>query len=431
MESDFFTERFGKVLDLGPCVVGRNLNLLTVRGFAGLDELACISAPDVYDQRLNDTGTQRALKPKHARDCFAYAMNSLEVIAEEEPHAFPELLFNVRDANVLELYSVDDPDEVIDLDSFSEPGDHQVVGVRVLLENIEFPKRLIGPQVSRVDGNHRLHETDGLLSKAAIGKDEPLEREFPSVGFAMLLDLNPRQEARIFRDINGEHEGMETAHLDSIIVRTTDPEILRTDMSKRPLWIAYELTRPGRAFAGKVFFGGSTEGVKQDGVVPPLKINSLKSTVAQQLKSAPFADANFGAKPEALLELIDRYWKAVARVFPEAWANKRDFILLQAIGLGAFARLGGTLIDLGLKDKSVTEEDFARYLEVVRDRVPLEREHEMWRGVAGAGGQAVVANALLQAAESDMARLKAIEAELIADPSIGEKLDEAIAESAS
>ena len=48
-------------------------------------------------------------------------------------------------------------------------------------------------------------------------------------------------------------------------------------------------------------------------------------------------------------------------------------------------------------------------------------------GVAGAGGQAVVANALLQAAESDQAKLKAIEAELVPDQSLSDKLAEAAA----
>lgn len=422
--SEYFIRRYGEKPDLGSCVVGRNLNLTTVRGHARLDVLATVSAPDVYDQKLNPTGTQRALKPKHARECFGYAMNSLEVIADEEPHAFPELLFNVRDENVVELYSLDDPDEQLEFDSLSEDIEVNSVGVRINLKNVEFPKRLVGPQISRVDGNHRLHEADGLLAKAAEANDG-LDREFPEVAFALLLNLSPVQEARLFRDINGEHEGMETAHLDTIIVRITDPDVLRSDRSKLPLWIAYELTKPGMAFDGQVFFGGSKAGVKQDGGIPPLKINSLKTTISQHLKAAPFAEAHFAGKPDALLELVNRYWQAVAQTFPDAWTNKRDFILLQAIGLGAFAKLGGTLTDIGLKEKTVAIEDFARYLEVVRERVPLERDHEMWKGVAGAGGQAVVAHALLQAAESDLAKIKAIEDELITRPTVSEKLAEA------
>ena len=85
-----------------------------------------------------------------------------------------------------------------------------------------------------------------------------------------------------------------------------------------------------------------------------------------------------------------------------------------------------TLIDIGLKEKAVDIEDFARYLEVVRDRVPLERDHELWKGIAGAGGQVVVANALLKAAESDLAKIKAIEAELVTEPSVSDKLAAAV-----
>ena len=68
--------RHGDEIDLGRCLVGKNLNLLALRGFATLDVLAELSAPDVYDQVDNPTGTQRDLKAKHAEECFDYAIES-------------------------------------------------------------------------------------------------------------------------------------------------------------------------------------------------------------------------------------------------------------------------------------------------------------------------------------------------------------------
>lgn len=425
-ESDFVIKRFGEVLDLGICLVGKNLNLIEFRGFATLDALACASAPDVYDMIKNPQGTQRDLKPKHAEDCFGYAIESAAQEPTEHPCAFPEVLINVRDTNVVELYNVEDPSETIDLDSFSEVPDYPVVGVRIRLTEIEFPKKLIGPQISRVDGNHRLHKAGALLSVAADDGEE-VDYDFPVIPFAMLIALETTPEARLFRDINGTPIKMETAHLDTIEIKTGDNNALAE--KNLPLFLANQLAQPNRAFHNKIFYGGSSEGVKAElGSVPPLRINSLRTTVKLQLALAPVSAERFVKRnPEALLELMDRYWKAVAAVWPEAWANKRDYILLQSIGLTGFARLGGALMDRGLALKDVSEEYFIKTLKVVRDAVPLDRDDPRWAGVAGAGGGAEVAGQLIAAADSEEAGLIGVEEDLAgAQPGIPEKLDSAL-----
>ncbi len=426
-ETRFYNERFGSTIDFGACVAGPNLNLLAVRGFGPLDALSYISAPDVFDQAENKTGTQRALKAKHAKECFDYAMNSMEVLSEEAPHAFPEIILNVRDTNVLELYLVDDPTTNLEIDSFnaSDVPESGVLGVRVRVSALSVPKAPFNPQISRVDGNHRLFQADALLARAAAD-EEIIDFEFPQLAFAMFIGLTPIQEARLFRDINGEQVGMETAHLDSILIRMLGERLLETPKG-RPLWLANKLTEPGRAFEDMVFFGGATAGVKRSGDgVPPVRINSLKTTLTTQVKAAPVAEANFGDKPQVLLQLLDNYWKAVARVFPDAWADKHNYILLQSIGLGAFALLGGELIDRCIQEGKFTVDDFAHYLEVVRERVPLDRTDPSWAGVAGAGGAKVVARALIRAAEPNAARMQKIAKEVTGgeDP-ISEKLEAA------
>jgi DGQHR domain-containing protein len=428
VDRDFVRERYGDVIDFGPCLVGETLNLLCLRGFGRLDELASISAPDVYDMVDNPNGTQRALKRKHAAECVEYAMESQALPPEEDPRFFPEILLNARDANIIEIYNLADPAQLWEFDSFSDLPEieNSFVGLRVNVTEMEYPQRRKSPQISRVDGNHRLHGIDQALRVMADEENEDsdnVERDhdFPPAAFSMLLRLDPLQEAKLFRDINGEHEGMEVAHLDTIQIRTTEAEVLRTHPQHRALWLASELIKPGRAFENKVFMGGAREGAKKLGLAPPIRINSLKSTLQLQLRSSPRVAAQFKDEPEVLLRIVDNFWKAVAKTFPEAWNNKRDFILLQAIGLGAFAKFGGALLDKCFEEEAVDEADFERYLAPVANSVSLARSE--YPGIAGAGGQQLVADRLLNALKSDEVKGAKIKEKLnIESPGVDEKL---------
>jgi len=73
---------YGKQIDLGLCLVAKNLNLQSLRGAARLDKLAIISAPDVFDAVLNQQGTQRDTVEKHAREAFDYAKDAAQLPVE-------------------------------------------------------------------------------------------------------------------------------------------------------------------------------------------------------------------------------------------------------------------------------------------------------------------------------------------------------------
>jgi DGQHR domain-containing protein len=422
VEREFVKNRFGETLDFGACFVGKNLNLQVLRGYAALDRLASVSAPDIFDQEDNPSGTQRNLSIEHARECKDYAINADAAAPEEEPRFFPEILLNVRDLNVVELYNVEDPSEAYDFDSFAEDSEvpSLVVGMRVNLDAMEFPKAEKNPQISRVDGNHRLWGIDELLQTASQSNGELSVDEFPTVAYSLLIGLNRNQEARLFRDINGEHKGMDVTHLDAIVVRIMAPEVLKANPKTLPLWIADELSKPGRAFENMVFRGGAKEGLKRLGEQRPVKLNSLKTTISQQLKAADKVNAHLSDNPDALLELLDNYWKAVREAFPEAWQNRRDYILLQAIGLGGFAKFGGSVIDSAFDEGSVEKEDFARYLAPVKNSVSLKRTEYV--GIAGAGGVQVVTDQLLKASEPDAVKAEKIKDKLLGKKSIDEKL---------
>lgn len=70
-------ERFGAEVEVEHCILGGNLNLSVIRGFASLDLLAAVSRSDVYDQVLNPLGTQRMLEKAHATQAVKYAVASL------------------------------------------------------------------------------------------------------------------------------------------------------------------------------------------------------------------------------------------------------------------------------------------------------------------------------------------------------------------
>jgi DGQHR domain-containing protein len=423
LTADFVQKHYGDHIDLGPCVLGRNLNLLTARGHASLDQLALISSPDVYDQIDNKTGTQRDLNKPHARACYEYALG-YDVPPEEYPRFFPEILLNARDTGCLELYNPADPTELYDFDSLADDAEipaSSVTGVRFRLDRIKFPKRSKGPQISRVDGNHRLYGTDEVLEEAS-DEDLDVEENFPTASFSLLIGLNANQEASLFRDINGEHQGMDVAHLDQLAVRITTEAKLKddTDPKRRALWIAYKLSEAGFAFEDMVYMGGAKEGLRSRGLQPPIKINALKSTVLAQLKGAPVVAGKLKDKPEAMLRLIDNYWQAVRASFPEAWGNRKDFILLQAIGLGAFARFGASVMERGWESGAITQEDFERDLVPIKKSVSLERT--TYPGIAGAGGQQYIFNKLIEASDPDAVKTEKLIAQLEDEPDVDTKL---------
>jgi DGQHR domain-containing protein len=397
---------FGATIDLGPCLAGRNLNLLAIRGYAPLETLAAISAPDVYDEYKNPKGTQRELDAKHSSESYEYAAGSADVLAQDDPRAFPEIILNARDAMVLEVYEHGNPEDLIDLNSFTPASefDGGIVGVRIRAGDLEFPHPTASPQISRVDGNHRLSSVD-LDALLAGELDEPV-----LVPFCLYVQLNTDQEIKLFRDINGTHKGMDVSFLITTAGRLGGDE-LKNDENTMHVWMASMLKGKGRAFEGVVFTGGSKAGAKEHlGKVPPIRIATLASTFKTMLASAQVMRSQFADNPDAVLELVDRYWKAVKSVFPEAWADRTNFILLQTIGLTGFARLGAVLIDQGINDGSVSQKDFEAYLKAVKESVDLSRKSEMWTGVAGAGGGKKVAEVVIAAATKSAAhKVKVLE----------------------
>jgi len=280
-------KRYGSYIDLGACMVTRNLNLLTLRGSARIDMLALISSPDKFDMRDNTSGTQRELDVQHADACYNYAAEAIDIPPLEQARAFPEIMLNVREMSSVEFYNLEDPGELYEISS--DMSDTEIpsvlIGFRVSLERLQLPAPDKNPQISRFDGNHRLSGMDRHLEEFFQTEEPATTFELPQIPYSLFVDLATMEEKRLFNVINHEHKGMEPALLDFQTFDLEDEEKLRTKPKLLPLWLSRKLSEDGRAFAGMVFFGGSTRGLKSAGIKLPLRINTVRAVTTIMIAS--------------------------------------------------------------------------------------------------------------------------------------------------
>ena len=293
------------------------------------------------------------------------------------------------------------------------------------LDSIEFPKTNVGPEISRVDGNHRLDGWDTYLTELSGGQ-APDPAEIPTVPFMLFLDLSITEELKIFNDFNGKHEGMEPSLLISQSV-TLGENPLRVDDPTFPAWVAFQLTDSDRAFSGITFMGGSRRGASEKGKSLRVTLSAIRSAVNVLLRNSHRLRETLVDQPEAVLTIINNYWQATSKVFPDAWENKRDFILLQSIGLNGFAEYGAGVIDTA--GAAIEVDEFQQILHSIKDSITLERDADVYKGVAGAGGAKRVAHLLREAStEESMLKAKILQ-KVTAKSTDEEKIDAVVQES--
>ena len=80
--------------------------------------------------------------------------------------------------------------------------------VRVIVDfdAIEFPKTTIGPEISRVDGNHRLDGPDRYLENVA-SREVDDDVTFPNVPFMLFLDLTIDEELKLLMTSTASTKG--------------------------------------------------------------------------------------------------------------------------------------------------------------------------------------------------------------------------------
>lgn len=408
-------DKYGEYVDLGFCIIGRNLNVITARGYSSLFTLAQISGPDILDPILNPFGTQRDLNAKHSEEALEYALTADDVDPAKEPRAFPEITLNARDKNVLRFTHVSGGD--LDFEAISEEliPDTIVAKVSVRVDSLTFPVPPLNPQISRIDGNHRLSQAQRVLESTEDPAELQEISEALNVPFALYVGMTPQQERKIFSAYNGKHKGMPAAIIDNFEMGSnSDIENIR-ELKSAARWLAIEMQKEGRPFYGKVHLGGSKLGAKQKfGEAPPLTNRGLATAILTTLEKCnqltprlfpaydptdPIEETELKiqeriASANKMLSYLDLYWSAVRDAFPQAWDDKKNYILMSSIGIGGFSQLAGPVIENLVVSKGKKEyEHFRAVMDYMARSVPLDRDN--FRGIAGAGGVKRVATSLI------------------------------------
>jgi len=327
------------------------LGIDVVRGFASLDVLARISRADVFDEKLNPSGTQRDLSPKHARDAYQYARTASRGY-------WPEVFLCLRNPAMVRFEEI-------------SPG----FG-RLLIDEPAI-QRSKSIAISRVDGNHRLDLADGRHEGIP-----PIDR---TVSFCMAMDISPLEEIGLFRDINNNQNSMDTSHLDKIELRLSGEEIVK---SRNPgLFIASQLAEDKDSpIKGFIYQGGR----RPPGAFIPLR--TLHTGIEYMLSRQTRLTAIGGV--DAQIVLIKHYFAALKVWVPEAWERPRDYLLLRGAGLWGSCFLGAEVIDRALAAKDFSSDAMIRILRSGR-RWDWSRNGD-FQGLSGRGGSVKIADKIIR-----------------------------------
>ena len=310
-----------------PVIRGKILGVNVYRGYAPLFILTEISKADVYDQKRNPLGTQRDLSPKHAKEAYEYVKNS-------ELGFWPEIFLSARENKVLTFNPINNENEdigILDID----------------FDTIERSKSI---QISRVDGNHRLHYADG--------KETKFSKIDKKVSFCLAFNLTRDEEIKLFKDINRNQKAMNTSHLDGIEVRLSPEDELKR---RHPdLFIAQRLSNDKLSpLHGRIYDGGK----KPVGVDIPIR--GLRTGIqymlsrSTQLPRLPDAEAQY--------RVIRNYFEALKEWQPTGWKNPKDYIILRGAGLWAICFLGAQVIDRALLNDKFKPESLLEILNSGKD----------------------------------------------------------------
>jgi DGQHR domain-containing protein len=354
----------------------KNLDTVCYRGSAPIAELTRMSGADVFDQDLNPEGLQRDLSQKHAAEAYDYVARDAD---PKFPRAWPEVMLNVRDKKVLKVEPVT-LDVITDGKPASEPAAAalagvQLVGITVDLDAIDNAKTT---KISRVDGNHRLFFGAGDGKKATRG---PLDAVVP---FQLHIGLTRDQEAAVFGTTNSEQKGLNTSHLHVIDMRIT-PEERELERHPERVFARDLSTDVASPWHNLVHMGGSkakkdVKGRPIDRIYRPVNFVALEQGLRRTLRTSQYlkergTDVQYG--------LLRNYWQAMKEVYPEAFADPREYLILKNLGVATFSQLAGMVIDRCLVEGAVECEDMVKFIEATKGTVDWHRESADVAGMSG------------------------------------------------
>jgi DGQHR domain-containing protein len=332
----------------------KNLDTECYFGTAPLAELAIVSEADVFDQDTNRQGLQRDLSPTHAAAAYDYVSRAPD---RDNPRAYPEIVLNVRDRDVLRVEAVEGHEPYVRL-----------------IFDVDAIRRARSVKVSRVDGNHRLYYVAG---------DERRQPVYLPAPFQIHIGLTKEQETTLFVDINANQKGLNTSHLTWLVNRLSAEEIEIKEHPDR--WIAIRLAEDHASpWHGIIHMGGSKAGAREQGLVRPVNLKSLEGGVKRTLgKSAYIYDLT---DIKAQYILIRTFWQAVKEVFAQEWSSPKEFLILRNLGVISLSILAGTVIDRCLARQRMDVKEMARYLRQCSGTWNWQSEATGDRSVSGMSG---------------------------------------------
>jgi DGQHR domain-containing protein len=362
------------------CIVLRGINLNTevYRGFASIADLARVSASDSFNQQSNPDGLQRDLNSEHARQAYRYAKGDNGYATKKR--AWAEVLLNVREPGVVRLSPLDEGRRVFELE---------------ILEDL-IKKDLPRPQISRTDGNHRLHLGAGDRGSGWEQLDVPTP-------FAMTIGLTPNEEATVFMDVNDNQRAMNTSHLAHLKFRLSDNQELR--LLDPALLIAERLADdPHSAWHGVVYKGGQRpQGMKRRVNLASLK-TGVEMFINEAIKMRPMdVDAKYA--------YVLIFWNAVKETYSTEWTLKESPIQ-RGLGIWTFSQLGADIIDRCIVRgvmASKLKEEMCGYLRLSQ-RVFNWHTTDDFQGVGGRSGARAISNKMKAELSDEEVNLKQLEA---------------------
>lgn len=303
------------------------LGYTVFRGSAPAKEIVEAAWIDFHDPIRNPLGYQRAFDEERSEKARIYA--------EEGSKPFwPESILAVRNDEGLEeeekvKWSFK-PDSGYN-GRFGTLSATYTKGLTTNINGVRVPWRRA---LSQVDCQHRL----GRMSDS----DKPIT-------FCILVDMNRREEAIVFKSINQNQRGIPTSLVDIIILRTDDN-------TPAQISLAWGLSvDPGSPFCNLVDTGGRGQEntlIKFRGLQ-----QSLKLLIPPKYLSGKEIDYDQG------YEFARNFWNVVKDEWPIAFSNKSDYKMMVNPGVRALSRLGRRVLESNLDVQDFTRMPIERYLQ--------------------------------------------------------------------
>ena len=372
--------------------VALTLNTYNIKGYTSLHNLALISSADVYEEGKNDTGVQRPDTKSHAKKAIEYALGEGETFEEASKFYWGDVLLCNRNSNATKFKIGQNTfTELTQQDLKNHLGEEVTISVTLSKLNLESIKEQMRPDISRIDGNHRLKGYQYKFEDFKKEGQDTSKLEKLQTPYTFIPGLTINEEDYIFEMVNGTPKKVDTSQVKEKRARRLGVGLLEGELDDLCLFIATELQNKGNAFEGLVSKGGKSDTAqKKLGRAQPLKLAPLSNYIKQQLKTGKDYVDLYADDPSAISKPVVAYWNDVKKVFPNMFEDKAgkdgEFVLFQAIGMYGFGMLGGNFLNSMIDEDKIDKNFFFKRLKILKNNVDMKRTNDNYRNLAGFGG---------------------------------------------